>query len=139
MTDILLDDFYRAVVVDDEAQIRQLTMRALTAEGFRCHAAVDGAEALRMAEENHYDWVVTDLRMPNAHGHALAANLLARPDRPAIMVLTGLLEPQLARDLLARGVDDIVFKPIDYNLFAIKANTLVRRAKAKLSPPNVAR
>lgn len=131
MTDCLLDDFYRALVVDDEVQVRQLTMRALTDEGFRCHAAADGAEALQMADENRYDLVVADLRMPRAHGHALAAHLLLRDIRPVIIVVTGLLEPQLTKDLLARGVDDIVFKPIDYKLFAIKAKALVKRAKAK--------
>lgn len=131
MTDLLLDDFYRALVVDDEVQVRQLTMRALTDEGFRCHAAADGAEARHMADDNHYDLVVADLRMPKAHGHALAAHLLLRDIRPVIIVVTGLLEPQLTKDLLARGVDDIVFKPIDYKLFAIKAKALVKRAKVK--------
>lgn len=131
MTQLLHDAFHRALVVDDEVLVRQLTVRALTAEGFRCQAAVDGVEALRMVDQNDYDLVVTDLRMPNGHGHGLAATLLAREHRPVIMVLTGFLEPRIARDLLARGVDDIVFKPADYGLFAVKASAFVKRAIAK--------
>lgn len=131
---IVQDAFYRALVVDDEVPVRLLAVRALTLEGFRCQAAADGAEALRMALECEYDLVVTDLRMPNSHGHALAARLLGHKPRPVIMVLTGFLEPRIARDLLARGVDDIVFKPADYELFAIKASAVVKRAKATVPP-----
>lgn len=117
----------RAIVVDDELVVRQLTIRALTAEGFRCDAAADGVEALRMAGETTYDLLVTDLRMPNGHGHGLAVSLLGNHDRPVIMILTGIMDPRIAKDLLARGVDDIVFKPVDYLLFALKASALVRR------------
>jgi len=121
---------YRALVVDDEAVVRQLTLRALTREGFSCDVAADGAEAQSLADRNRYDVVLTDLRMPNRHGHALATELLDREDRPAVVVLTGLAEPRLAKDLMARGVDDILFKPIDYALLAAKLRVLVERRSA---------
>src|SRR5487761_861028 len=121
------EPIHRAIVVDDELLVRELTMRALKAEGFRCDAAADGGQALLLAGETNYDLVVTDLRMPNGHGHGLAVSLLESDDRPVIMILTGVMEPRIAKDLLSRGVDDIVFKPVDYELFALKASELVRR------------
>ncbi len=86
----------RALVVDDESQIRNLTMRMLDREGFACSAASDGAEASRMLAVENYDVVVTDLRMPNRHGHALAVEILAMPKRPVLVVLTGMLRAALA-------------------------------------------
>lgn len=124
--------FQQALVVDDEPLVRQLTMRALAEEGFRCDAAADGAEALILIGETNYDLVVTDLRMPVAHGHGLAVSLLESDERPVLVVLTGILEPRIAKDLLARGVDDIVFKPVDYGLFALKASALVKRKRSAL-------
>lgn len=131
--------FQRALVVDDEPLVRRLTMRALADEGFRCDAAADGAEALMMIGESKYDLVVTDLRMPVAHGHGLAVSLLESDDRPVLVVLTGILEPRIAKDLLARGVDDIVFKPVDYGLFALKASSLVKRRQMALAGAGMGR
>ncbi|HEY3969623.1 MAG TPA: response regulator, partial [Planctomycetaceae bacterium] len=74
-----------------------------------------------------YDVVVTDLRMPAVNGHTLALELLNRPARPVVVVLTGVTEPKLAKDLIARGVDDIIFKPVDQSILAAKVRALVDR------------
>ena len=118
---------YRALVVDDEAALRMLTVRELSRRGFECDAAHDGAQAMELIVSRHYDVVVTDLRMPGMNGHALAVELLSRENRPAVVVLTGVTEPRLAKDLIARGVDDIVFKPVDVGILAAKVRALVIR------------
>ena len=87
---------YRALVVDDEPMVRQLTMRALAREGFACEPAADGQEALQLVQQARYALVVTDLRMSGMNGHALATRLLALPHRPVVAVLTGVTEPKLA-------------------------------------------
>lgn len=116
---------FRAVVVDDEEAVRALAARALSDEGFRCDQAADGQEAEGLLEQGRYDVVVTDLRMPRENGHALATKILARRPRPVIVILTGVLEPSLAEDLIARGADEILFKPVDYKEFASKVKQLV--------------
>lgn len=120
---------FRALVVDDEDALRNLVARALLGEGFHCDQAADGMEALGRVAGHRYDVVITDLRMPNRHGHALAVELLALDDRPAVVVYTAVLEPRLAKDLMLRGVDDIVFKPVDLALFAAKVKGLVSRRR----------
>ena len=122
---------YRALVVDDENPVRALTVASLTREGIECDEATDGDVALRLCRATAYDVVVTDLRMPRKHGHALAVDLLEHEARPAIVVFTGLAEPRLVKDLLARGVDDVVFKPIDFTLLAAKVKSLVGRRREK--------
>ena len=126
------EDLYRALVVDDEPLVRQLTMRALSRRGFRCEPASDGAAGAKMASSTSYDVVVTDLQMPNQHGHALAVTLLEQEQRPAIVILSGLAEPKLSKDLLARGVDDIITKPVDYEFFAAKVEAVVQRRQEYL-------
>lgn len=117
---------YRALVVEDEEPVRKLAVRALSKEGFQCDSAGDGLEATELLMESPYHVVVTDLRMPRENGHALATKILARRPRPVIIILTGVLEPSLAKDLIARGVDEIAFKPVDYREFALKVKQLVR-------------
>jgi CheY-like chemotaxis protein len=124
---------YSALVVDDEPAVRRLVAMALARQGFHCHLAADGQEAERQLEGARFDVVVTDLKMPRQNGHALAASLLQRAERPLVVVHTGVLEPALARDLIARGVDDIVFKPINLDVLACKVRRMVEQRAGKAS------
>ena len=116
-----------ALVVDDEPALRNLITRSLRAEGFSCDQAGNGLEAIEKLKRFDYDVIVTDLRMPGAHGHALACDVLERPQRPVLIVLTSYGEPKLIKDLMARGVDDVMFKPVDLQAFASKVRALVSR------------
>ncbi|WP_442511988.1 response regulator [Novipirellula sp. SH528] len=120
---------FLAMVVDDEEIPRQMLEFALGSEGFQCLGASDGAQALSMLESHSFDLVVTDIRMPNMHGHALVVQLLALQHSPVIAVHTSVVEPRIVKDLMLRGVDDIVFKPTDYKAFAAKMNMLVSRRR----------
>ncbi len=130
------DPTYRALVVDDETATRELTIRALSYEGFSCNPATDGYVAEQRLSQGHYDLVVTDLKMPNKNGHALVVELLQKQTRPAVVVLTGVLEPRLAKDLISRGVDAIEFKPVDYALFAAKTKAIVIRRESPANEQN---
>jgi HD-like signal output (HDOD) protein/DNA-binding response OmpR family regulator len=124
---------YSALVVDDEDAWRFCIAQALTKEGFACATAADGASALEMVGATRYDIVITDLRMPNKHGHALALEILSRPSPPVIVVLTGVAEPRLVRDLYVRGVDAVEFKPISPKMLAAKVRILLERKREQ--PP----
>jgi len=115
----------RALVVDDEKLVRSLTVRALQQAGFECEEAADGKEAMEQLNRQAFDLLVTDLRMPTRNGHRLAVQVLKREPRPFVVVLTGVAEPRIAEDLLIRGVDDIVFKPVAYDAFAAKVRTMM--------------
>jgi DNA-binding response OmpR family regulator len=128
-----------ALVVDDETAIRRLTVRALEQCRFECDEAADGEQAADLLGRRNYDVVVTDLRMPRRHGHSLAVELLARGQhRPIVVVLTGVLEPRLASDLLARGVDDIAFKPVNFDLLGAKVRALCDRRQVQCVSPSEA-
>jgi DNA-binding response OmpR family regulator len=122
-----------ALVVDDEPAIRKLTVQALEQHGFTCDEAGDGEHALRKLAERQYEVLVTDLRMPKRNGHSLAVEVIGKDPRPLVIILTGILEPKLATDLIARGVDDIVFKPLDFNVFGAKVRALCERRQKKLN------
>jgi CheY-like chemotaxis protein len=113
-----------ALVVDDEPQVRELTSRALSRCGFVCDQARDGEEALRLVQSKSYGAVVTDLRMPVKHGHSLCVEALALPTAPPILVLTALTDPRIARDLMSRGVYDVVHKPVSYDALAEKVSLM---------------
>jgi two-component system, cell cycle sensor histidine kinase and response regulator CckA len=75
------------LVVDDEIHIRDMTAAILTRHGYRVLLAGDGIEAVALlaAHNKDIDLVVTDLRMPNLDGAALAH--IARRLCPEVKVL----------------------------------------------------
>ena len=125
------DTAYRALVVDDEPIARRTVMWALSNESFECTPATDGVDALDKVKHTEYDLVVTDMCMPNKHGHALVTELLASGAEyiPVIVAHSSVDEPRLTKDLMLRGVDDVVHKPTNYAAFAAKMKGLVIRRR----------
>jgi DNA-binding response OmpR family regulator len=124
----------RALVVDDAPAMRRLISRALCSVGFSCDVAADGIEAQCRLAADKYDVVVTDLCMPNQNGHTLVREMLERADRPVIVVLTAISDSRITIDLLARGVDEVLLKPIEYRSFASTLRLLIDRRTA--APPH---
>jgi CheY-like chemotaxis protein len=58
------------LVVDDEADVRELIADVLVGRGYEVEIAADGAEALRLCEQARYDLILSDLRMPKMDGAA---------------------------------------------------------------------
>jgi len=114
------------LVVDREPKARELPGRALTSHGFRCDLASDGEEAMRLACYNCYAAVVTELRLPKRHGHALCTDLFRLPSPPSVLVCTELNDARLTRDLLRRGVHEVVLKPVNYEVLALKVESMIQ-------------
>ncbi|EMI43448.1 HDOD domain-containing protein [Rhodopirellula sp. SWK7] len=130
---------YHALVVDDDPIVRSMVSFALAREGFHCKSATDGQDALAQLSANAYDLLVTDLRMPKMHGHSLAVDVLAQHLCPTIIVHTSVGDARLTKDLIIRGVNDVVYKPTNYETFAAKAKGLVVRERSRghapITPP----
>lgn len=94
---------YRVLVVDDEPALRRLMVMALNKHGFACDHAENGEDALKHLATTRYHAVVSDLAMPVMNGHALATQILSKPDRPLLIIVTGVLEPRLSVGLALVG------------------------------------
>ena len=76
----------RVLVVDDEAAIRDIVRRYLTAEGFEVAEAADGREALDRLRALEPDLVVLDVVMPGMDGLEVLRRLRASSDVYVIML-----------------------------------------------------
>lgn len=103
----------RILVVDDEEPLRVLVARGLGMDGHSCVMAADGAEALDIlvAEQGHFDLLLTDIRMPLMDGIALA--LAAKQQFPdlTIMLMTGYAEQRERAKSLEAIVEEVMAKP----------------------------
>jgi len=115
----------RALVVDDDAEILRNLVAFLEKIGITASPALDGIAALKIFEREKFDLVITDLRMPNMHGQALVREIFQRQADQLLIVTTGIDDPQLARDLFARGVRAILPKPFSFDMFAATVGGLL--------------
>lgn len=99
------------LVVDDEPEIRDFIIRALTADGYAVDAASDGADGLRKAATHGYSLVILDLVMPATDGRAMLSRLHSeRPDQP-VLVLSCVSDVATKVDCLDLGAQDYMTKP----------------------------
>ena len=69
---------WAVLLVDDEEEVRQTLVEIITGAGHRVTAAASGRRALALMERQHFDVILTDLRMPDIDGQQFHAEILAR-------------------------------------------------------------
>jgi PAS domain S-box-containing protein len=86
------------LLIEDEGALREITRRILTRNGFRVIAAGDGAEAIRLAEQerDEIDLLLTDVVMPKMFGKAVANEIRARQPGVRVLFMSGYAQPVLA-------------------------------------------
>jgi len=121
------------LVVDDEANIRELCSLYLEREGFGVITAADGESALSVARERSPDLIVLDLMLPKKSGYEvtreLRADVGAISDVP-ILMLTARSEEVDRIVGLELGADDYLGKPFHPRELTARVKAILRRAPA---------
>ncbi len=116
------------VIVDDEADLRDMLARYLGRHGFDA-LALDGGRALRAhLAERQPDLIVLDLNMPEEHGLSIAGHLREH-STAAVVMLTGDSDPVDRIVGLELGADDYVAKPVDPRELLARVRAILRRCK----------
>ncbi len=120
---------HRLLVVDDDADIRNLLAEQLGRAGYTVLTASDGAQMRQLLEREHVDLIVLDLNLPREDGLTLCRDLRARSSTPVIM-LTARAEP-IDRVLgLEMGADDYLAKPFEPRELLARIRNVLRRTEA---------
>ncbi len=103
----------RLLYVDDEESLRILVKGQLALEGFEVDTAEDGDVALEMLQQDPYDLVLLDIRMPRVTGLDVLKEMKAQGIRPRVIMLTGVDDLSVAIQSVKLGANDYVTKPYD--------------------------
>ena len=111
---------HRILVADDNEINLRLITELLKPTGAEITAARNGKEAYELAADGKYDIILMDVHMPVING--LEAARLIRGEQPggkpvSIIALTADIVSERGDSLVAAGIDDLIFKPIDERSF----------------------
>lgn len=119
------------LLVDDEADIRELLSMLLEDLGFSVLTAPDGEKGLTLFRTLEAPIVLTDIKMPGLDGIGLLAAIKEhRPDTEVVMI-SGHADMELAIASLKLGASDFITKPIDVTLLEHSLNRACERLTLK--------
>lgn len=115
------------LLVEDDADLREMVRRALVREGFDVTGRATGGDALRAVEHDLPDAIVLDIGLPDSDGRDVCEALRSRGVQAPILFLT-------ARDAVSdriagfgAGGDDYVMKPFEVKELVARLRALLRR------------
>jgi response regulator RpfG family c-di-GMP phosphodiesterase len=122
----------QVLIVDDDAQVREVLHHIFLAAGYDDLQAVNGAEALAIFRVARPPLTVTDLKMPGMDGVAVLSAIRQLDPDAAVIVLTGAPEIKVAIDSLKLGADDFIVKPVNVDELLIAAERALERRELLL-------
>lgn len=99
------------LVIDDEPGITRLCDRLLTRAGFKIRAVTDPMDGISYLEQEHFDLLLVDIRMPGIDGFEVIDRARRRQPDLAVVIMTGFGTVETAIEALRRGADGLVLKP----------------------------
>jgi signal transduction histidine kinase len=107
------------LVVDDEADIREVLEIALLDMGHRVFLAPDGKTALALCEKKHPPIVITDIKMPVMDGIELLRKVKRQSPDTQVIMITGHGDMDLTIASLKFGASDFITKPVNVDILEL--------------------
>jgi two-component system, NtrC family, response regulator AtoC len=104
----------RILIVDDERLVRWSLRQKCEEWGYHASEAASGEPGLRLAQQESFDLVLLDVRLPDLNGIQVLEQIKKAPDAPPVIMITA--DPQLddVKNALKLGAYDFVGKPLDF-------------------------
>jgi DNA-binding response OmpR family regulator len=120
------------LVVDDDANNRDLMSRRFQRAGFLVYTATDAEDALKYIKNTPIDLILLDLMMPRMNGLDLLKILRAKytPSQLPIIMVSALNESSQIVVALTFGANDYITKPIDFSVAIARIRTQLLRKEA---------
>ncbi len=122
-----MDNRYKILVVDDEAQIRNVLRILLETKGFNVVGVSNGKAAIqRMQAEPEIDLIIMDIMMPKMSGFEATAEIRKFSYVPILFLSAKSLNSDKSY-AYNKGGDDYIVKPFESSELLMKAEALIRR------------
>jgi putative two-component system response regulator len=121
----------RALCVDDEAVTLKLIVRLLEGLGIAATPATSPQDGLRLFDQDHFDLVLTDIRMPGMSGLVFLQEIRSRDPQVPVLVATGFATLDNAIRALREGASGMLVKPFTADEFRVEIENALERARVR--------
>ncbi len=118
----------RALIVDDEADIRELIELTLVPMGVACLTAATLGEARVFLDKQQFNFCITDMRLPDGNGLELVAHIQRHDPNLPVAVITAHGNVESAVEALKLGAYDFVSKPFEIGVLRNLADAALKLA-----------
>lgn len=122
----------RLLIVEDEQALAQAMARTLRSRGFEADIALTGAQARERFGAVDYALVLMDIRLPDESGYALLSELNQKRPAPAVVMISGVDDPELGRAAVEHGAYGYFVKPVGATEMYLAAVNALRRRSLEL-------
>ena len=122
---------YRILIAEDEPKLLEVLCDFFESKGVAPVPAADGAKALELAKNDHFDGVLLDIMMPKLNGLSVCRELRKSSDVP-IIFLTALSDEEDKLLGYELGADDYVTKPYSMAVLYAKLMALINRSRGHI-------
>lgn len=112
----------KILVAEDDPAVREFVARALQHVGHHVTAVDDGTQALERMGIDHFDLLITDVKMPGIDGITLSHRVAHARPSVSILVMTGYAEEQQRAAVLNGTVRQVIIKPFTLKQICAAAN-----------------
>lgn len=120
----------KLLIVDDEANIREVVKEYAEFEGYETAEAADGMEAITMCRADTYDLIIMDIMMPRLDGFSACKEIRKSSSTPIIM-MSARSEEYDKLFGFELGIDDYVTKPFSPKELMARVHAVLARSAAK--------
>ncbi len=103
----------RILLVDDDKNTADGLKKILLQDGYDTGCTYTGNEALDLIEAEHFDIVITDMKLPDISGFSIIEKVKKENIDIAVVMITAFSSIQTAIDAMKKGADDYLTKPVN--------------------------
>lgn len=122
----------RILIVDDEAVVRDILERKLIDLGYRCEGCGNYREARNLLITRKYDLLLADVSLPGASGRDVLKEALRISPNVAVILLTSVVDIEMAVDSLKEGAYDYITKPFSIEEVSISVSRALEKRRLLL-------
>lgn len=104
----------KVLLVDDEADFRQLLKYWLVSKGYSVVAAENGEQAVALTREEKPDIILLDLNMPVLDGAAALKQIRSFDKEVPVIIISAYVDDRRAKEAMREGIAGVFYKGTDF-------------------------
>lgn len=125
----MADKTYSILLVEDEENLQEALKLNLELEGYEVSSSYDGADALKVVQQEHFDLIILDVMLPEMDGIAVCETIRLSNAEIPILILSA-KNSSADRVLgLKKGADDYLTKPFNLEELLLRVHKLIRKSE----------